>query len=65
MAFMGMAKGSVLYWELKVAVPKIRGGRTSLRGGSVGGISRVGSIVAIIASAEGEDSDSVVADNEE
>jgi hypothetical protein len=37
-AVVGIAKGSVLYCELKVAVPQIREGRTSERGGSVGGI---------------------------
>ena len=36
--FVGRAKGSVLYWLLKVAVPQIRGWRMVLRGGWVGGI---------------------------
>jgi len=38
MALVGREKGSVLYWELKVAVPQIRGGRRAERGGWVGGI---------------------------
>lgn len=41
MALVPMEKGSVLYCELKVAVPKIRGGRTCERGGLVGGILEV------------------------
>ena len=40
MAFVGIAKGSALYCELKVAGPQTRGGRTSWRGGRVGGIWR-------------------------
>ena len=38
MALVPMEKESVLYCELKVAVPNIRGGRTCERGGWVGGI---------------------------
>lgn len=35
---MGIENGSLLYWWLKTAVPKMRGGITSARGGVVFGI---------------------------
>jgi hypothetical protein len=38
MAFVGMAKGSLLYSELNVAVPNISGCMTSRSGGCVGGM---------------------------
>jgi len=40
MRVVGRAKGSVLYWLLKVAVPQMRGGRVVERGW-VGGILEV------------------------
>ena len=52
----GIANGSLLYWWLKTAVPKMRGGITSARGGVVFGI------VTLRGEAEvyGGDNDSII-----